>query len=226
MATVPTTANPRSWWLTLPGLVLLLAILSTLPAWWLVAWPVFSLSASTRHAGHFALVYAHAMGGTCMLVFGALNLYIGATRRWHRFHRYVGFGYLIGGAFGASAAFSLALATVHGKVIKPFAFELTQVSDLGWALAALSLAWMLCAAMAWRAARNRRYDNHRAWMIRSYVLTWSFVLCRLIGKTPALAVLGELGNGAAQGWLSWLVPLAIAEVALQWRAGAALPARR
>jgi hypothetical protein len=32
-------------------------------------------------------------------------------------------------------------------------------------------------------------------------------------------------NGAAQGWLSWLVPLAIAEVALQWRAGAALPTR-
>ncbi len=51
-------------------------------------------------------------------------------------------------------------------------------------------------------------------MIRSYVLAWSFVLCRLIGKVPALAVLGELGNGAALGWLSWMVPLAIVEVVM------------
>ena len=221
MSTVPVPVAPRSWWLTPPGLVLLLAILSALPAWWLIALPVFDLAAAGRHAGHFSLVYAHALGGTCMLVLGALNLYIGTTRRWQRFHRHVGIGYLVGGSFGASAALLLALATVHGKVIQPLAFYLTKVSDLGWALASLSIAWMLCAAMGWRAARNRRYDNHRAWMIRSYVLTWSFVLCRLIGKVPALAVLGELGNGAAQGWLSWLLPLAIAEVALQWRAGAA-----
>jgi len=214
-------SRARNWWLTPPGIVLTIAILSTLPAWWLIAWPILAFDNPARHAGHFPLVYAHMLGGTCMLVLGSVNLYIGATGRWMRFHRYVGYGYLAGGFLGAGAALSLALATVHGKIVQPFAYDLMVVSDLGWALAALATAWMTCAAMAWRAARNRRFDNHRAWMIRSYVLAWSFVLCRLIGKIPALAFLGELGNGAAIGWLSWMVPLAIVEVALQWRAGAA-----
>ena len=62
-------------------------------------------------------------------------------------------------------------------------------------------------------------------MIRSYVLVWSFVLCRLIAKIPPLAFLGELGGGAALGWLSWLIPLAIAEICLQWKAGAREPVR-
>lgn len=198
-----------SWWTTPPGLVLLLAIVSTLPAWWLIAWPVLAFKNELRHAGHFPLVYAHMLGGTCMLVFGSVNLYIGATSRGQRFHRRVGYGYLFGGGVASCAAISLALATVHGKVIKPFAYNFVSVSDLGWALASLGTAWLLCATMAWRAARNRRFENHRAWMIRSYVLAWSFVLCRLIGKIPALAFLGELGNGAAIGWLSWMVPLAV-----------------
>ena len=73
--------------------------------------------------------------------------------------------------------------------------------------------------MGYRAARNRRSDSHRAWMIRSYVLTWSFVSCRLIGKAPALA---NIGDGAAIIWLSWIVPLLACEVALQWSAGKAL----
>jgi hypothetical protein len=203
-------------------MVLAVAMISALPAWWLLAWPVLVASDPARHAGHFALVYAHMLGGTCMLVLGSMNLYIGASGRWMRFHRYVGYGYLGGGTLGACAALSLALATVHGKIVRPFAYDLMLVSDPGWALASLATAWLICAAMGFRAARNRRIDNHRAWMIRSYVLAWSFVLCRLIGKIPALAFLGELGNGAAVGWLSWLVPLALVEVALQWRAGAAV----
>jgi len=219
------TTTTRSWWLTPPGMALFVAIVFTLPAWWLIAWPLLTLASASRHAGHVPLAYAHMVGGTCMLVFGSLNLYIGATRRWHRFHKIVGYGYLTGGSFAAGAALLLALGTLHGKNIKPFAFDLILVGDLGWALASLATAWFTCAAMGWRAARNRRYDNHRAWMIRSYVLAWSFVLCRLIGKVPALSVLGELGDGAAIAWLSWMVPLAIVEIAIQWRAGAAVPTR-
>lgn len=225
MPTTSDLAPGRSWWTTLPGVVLLLAIVGTLPAWWLVAWPVLSMADPARHAGHVPFTYAHVLGGTVMLVSSSLNLYIGATRRGFRYHRYIGFAYLVGGGFGAGSALLLALATVHGKVIRPFAFDLMLVGDLGWALAALASAWMTCAAMGWRAARNRRYDNHRQWMIRSYVLAWSFVLCRLIEKVPAASWLGQLGDGAALGWLTWLVPLAIVEVAMQWRAGAAVVTR-
>ena len=166
------------------------------------------------------------LGGTAMLVLGALNLYVGSTRRLFRFHRTIGYSYLVGGAIGAAAALLLSLANVHGKFVEPFAFNLTKVSDLGFALAALSVAWMISAAMALRAAINRRFDAHRDWMIRSYVLVWSFVLCRLIAKVPALAVLGQLGGGAAMAWFSWLIPLAVAEICLHWKAGSRLVSTR
>jgi hypothetical protein len=69
--------------------------------------------------------------------------------------------------------------------------------------------------MALRAAPNRRLDAHREWMIRSYVLTWTFAGCRAAGTVTALATLGDPG-GAAIIWVSWVVPLLACECILQW----------
>ena len=77
--------------------------------------------------------------------------------------------------------------------------------------------------MAWRSARNRRFDTHRPWMIRSYVLTWTFVFCRLLGTVPAVAAAGKDVEHALL-WLTWVLPMMVCEVALQWRATARLPA--
>lgn len=69
--------------------------------------------------------------------------------------------------------------------------------------------------MAYRAIRNRQIQAHREWMIRSYVLTWSFVGCRI----PDLAVVQSLGPGGdtALLWATWSIPLFLTEVALTWR---------
>jgi hypothetical protein len=80
--------------------------------------------------------------------------------------------------------------------------------------------WVAVAAMAWRAARNRRFDSHREWMVRSYVLTWTFVGCRLAGHLPEFGDLGREYVTAAI-WVNWIVPLVICEIALQWKRGAA-----
>jgi len=69
--------------------------------------------------------------------------------------------------------------------------------------------------MAYRGARNRRYDSHRQWVIRSYVLAWSFVFCRIAGRVSDL---DELGGGEAFIWLSWVAPFIACEFALQWSA--------
>src|SRR5262249_37251272 len=116
--------------------------------------------------------------------------------------------YLRGGSAGALIAFWLAVGPFHSR---------TRLTDGGLALATFAAAWIVTATMAYRAARNRRFDAHRAWIVRSYVLTWSFVLCRLVGRVPAI---DHLGNGAAIFWLTWIVPLIVCEVVLQWSAGA------
>jgi hypothetical protein len=205
----------RIWWFTPPGLVLTGGLLSAAIAWWLIAIPVLTLSNVPTHSSHFPVVFAHMCGGTLMLFVGAANLYVGVTRRGFRWHKTLGYLYLAGGALGASVAVVLAVASPHEHQ-NAFEVSLSETTDIGYALAALGTAWLAAAAMAFRGARNRRYDAHRAWMIRSYVLVWSFVLCRLVGKFPVVA---DIGKGAAIIWLSWIVPLFVCEIALQWNAG-------
>lgn len=206
----------RNWLTSPPGILLCIAVLSGSLAWWLIALPVLTLSNVKSHSTHFPQVFVHALGGTVMLVFGAINLYLGATRQFFRLHRPLGLAYLFGGSISAISAIALALGNGHRKPSVEFAVEPFRSNDLGWALASLGAAWLVCAAMGYRAALNRRIPSHQAWMIRSYVLVWSFVLCRLIGQVPSFP---ELGSGGATAWLSWIVPLMLCEVALQWQSG-------
>jgi hypothetical protein len=213
---VPSTPAPRNWLLSPPGILLSIAVLSGGVAWWLIALPVLTLSNVKGHTTHFPQVFIHAVGGTVMLVLGAINLYLGATRKHFRLHRPLGLKYLVGGSISAVSAIILALGNGHRKPNTEFAFDPLRSDDLGWALATLGAAWMACAAMGYRAALNRRFPSHQAWMIRSYVLVWSFVLCRLIGQFPSLP---QLGSGGAVAWLSWTIPLLACEIALQWQSG-------
>jgi hypothetical protein len=219
MSAIP--ANTRSWWLSPGGIALLLALASGALAWWLIAAPVAALANVKSHPLHFPHVFAHMVGGTIMLFVGAANLYVGSTRRFWRHHKLLGYLYLSGGAVSASLALALALASPHRKSAAGLPLAMGNTDEIGYALAMLAAAWLVCAAMGFRAARNRRHDSHRAWMIRSYVLVWSFVSCRLIAKVPGL---GEFGSSAAIVWLSWVVPFVVCEIALQWRAGKALAA--
>jgi uncharacterized membrane protein YozB (DUF420 family) len=206
-----TTVGARSWWTSPLGLLLLGGILSSAVAWWMIAAPVAFFANEDRHAGHFALVYLHMLGGTVMLLFGAANLYIGATRRHFAHHRATGTTYLVGGSIAAILAIVVATGPSH-KSDPDIVFTNSTVS-----LVMLALTWLVAAAMACRAARNRRYDSHREWMIRSYVLAWSFVFCRVASRVTDIE---ELGGGEAFIWLSWIAPLLLCEIALQWRAGA------
>ena len=90
-------------------------------------------------------------------------------------------------------------------------------------LLTLSVAWLAFAALGWRAARNRRFPSHAQWMIRSYVLAWAFVFCRIASQ---LSDLDELGNGEAFIWLSWVAPLILCELVLQWPEGTRKAPRR
>ena len=149
-----------------------------------------------------------------MLFLGLANLYIGITRRFFAWHRLIGRVYLIGGGLGAITSMIITSSAAHKAAgVNPFTNSTLSLLTLG-------AAWLLAAAMAYRAARNRRFDSHREWMIRSYVLVWSFVFCRLASRVPAVE---GLGGGSAFIWLSWIGPLLVCELALQWRAGAPTP---
>jgi hypothetical protein len=203
----------RALWGTRNGLLLAAAILSSAVAWWMIAWPVATLSNTASHRGHFALTFAHMVGGSGMLFLGGLNLYLAARNDNYRLHRRVGQAYLGFGAFGAIVAMIITSSPAHKTAGSPILTNATV------SLLTLATAWLCFAALGWRAVRNRRFTSHAHWMVRSYVLVWSFVFCRIASRVIDL-------DGDAFIWLSWVGPLLVCEMVLQWADGAAKAPRR
>ena len=85
----------------------------------------------------------------------------------------------------------------------------------------LSAATAGCAVVGVVEACRRRYDRHRRWVLRSYVLICSAVALRLIsGAAGLVGVPSPEYAYVVAAWVSWLFPLAAFEVVER------LPARR
>jgi uncharacterized membrane protein YozB (DUF420 family) len=137
-----------------------------------------------------------------MLFLGGLNLYLAARNNNYPLHRKIGKTYLAFGAFGAVVAMIITASPAHKTPGSPI---LTAISV---SLLTLATAWLCFAALGWRAARNRRFQSHSQWMVRSYVLVWSFVFCRIASRFV------PMGDDAFI-WLSWVGPLLVCEMVLQ-----------
>jgi len=190
-----------------PGVLFALALLTTVPILVRVVLPMLDGAGWGAHRGHLGLVLVHVAGGLAMLFLGAAAMFIGWTRRGFAWHRWIGYSYLSLGSTGAAAALLLAWQAPH------------EPKSLYMATGTLAAVWLLVAAMAFRAARNRRFEAHRQWMIRSYVLSWTFVGCRIATLVDVYPWLGAESVTTAI-WINWVVPLVLCEVALQWRSGA------
>ncbi len=81
----------------------------------------------------------------------------------------------------------------------------------------LSAATASCAVAGVVYARRRRYDRHRRWMLRCYVLICSAVVLRLIsGAAGLVGVSSPEGAYVVAAWSSWLFPLAVYEIVARW----------
>ena len=147
----------------------------------------------------------HIIAGVVALLAGPVQLWLGLNRRTGFPHRLLGVFYVLAVATGATAAFYLA---AH--------------SDFGWVfglgLGSMALVWMVTTALATTAIGMRRVEQHREWMIRSYVVTFAFVTFRVLDTAFETAKLGTmLERLTAASWLSWTLPLFITESILQGR---------
>jgi hypothetical protein len=180
--------------------------MTSLPVLWFFATPILNATEAPAHVRHGATLYLHVIGGLSILVAGAGALYIGWTRKAFKRHKGFGYTYLSLGALMALSALALSVEAPH------------EPRSLYVATGTLAVVWLAVAAMALRAARNRRFLVHRDWMIRSYVLTWTFVGCRIATNVDVFPNLGVESVTAAI-WMNWIVPFVVCEIALQWKAG-------
>lgn len=162
-----------------------------------------SAEALTRFAGRELWILAHVGGGTVALAIGPFQLWLGISRWRSSLHRKLGWVYLIVVAISCLAAFYLAVTTEVGWIF-------------GMGLGGLGLAWAITTVLAFVAIRRRHIVQHQEWMIRSYVVTFGFVMFRMfIGVTTALEVGTVLERLTAASWFCWAFPLLITEAMLR-----------
>jgi hypothetical protein len=145
----------------------------------------------------------HITMGMVAILTGPVQLWLGISDRYPALHKNLGFVYMAAVTLGAVAGYYLAFNTSGGVVF-------------GSGLAALATAWLTTTGMAFLAIKRHLYEQHKEWMIRSYVVTFAFVIFRAFDTMIAarMPLLDHIGISA---WFCWSVPLLLNEAVLQGR---------
>jgi uncharacterized membrane protein len=155
----------------------------------------------------------HITGGFLALMVGLIQIWLGLSGRTNRLHRVLGRLYLLGVILGSAGAFYMATA-----------FPPPPAPLYASGLWGLGIAWVITTSRAYLAVRRRDYAAHRAWMIRSYVVTFGFVTLRVVQVAlMGTGIANEDDSVAVAAWLCWTVPLALTEVLLRWHTRSGSP---
>jgi uncharacterized membrane protein len=144
----------------------------------------------------------HVASGVVALLVGPVQFVRLVRARWPSVHRAIGRVYVAACAVGAPAGLVLAFGATAGPIV-----------TVGFGIPAI-----LCAIftwLGWRAAVERRFDDHREWMLRSYGVISVAITLRLL--IPASAFLGfEFVNSyRINSWLAWIINLVLVEYVIR-----------
>ena len=146
----------------------------------------------------------HITMGMVALLTGPVQLWLGLKDVYPKVHKNLGFVYMTAITLSAASAYYLAFNTSGGVVF-------------GSVLVGLATAWLATTGMAFLAIKRHLYEQHKEWMIRSYVVTFAFVTFRAFDsviEARGLALLDHIGISA---WFCWSVPLLVTELVMQGR---------
>jgi hypothetical protein len=162
---------------------------------------------ATFNGAYRVAFYVHIFSAPVVLFNGLILLSHYIRRRHRAWHRGLG---------RAQVAVLLLFVLPSSVVMSRHAFG-------GWpaglSFLLLSAATATCAVVGVVHACRHRYQQHRRWMLRSYVLICSAVALRLISGTAGLVGVPSPEDAyIVAAWSSWLVPLAAYEIAERWPA--------
>lgn len=161
----------------------------------------------------YALLVAHIAFGSVATLAGLLQIWPALRNRLPRVHRWTGRAYFHLGVFPA--------------ILLAVPVTLTAESGLSNMLALLVMngLWAWTGIAGLRAARQRRFGDHRRWMVRNYAVTLAILTSRLWAGPLILLGLAMLDGRAYQGnqvamihdiasagtWLALFANLAVVE---------------
>jgi uncharacterized membrane protein len=170
------------------------------------------------HASYYALLVTHIFLGSVALLAACLQVWPWLRRSRPAIHRLSGRVY-VGAALSASiCAMIISPMGLHGAN--------QRVSNT-----MLALLWFGTTLAGFRAIRQRRFADHRRWMLRSVALVFSIVAFRVwmfvifAVFVPETFTGGEVDPAALDqaiglsSWVSWVVNLLIVEWWLHRRPG-------
>jgi uncharacterized membrane protein len=142
---------------------------------------------------HFPLLLVHIFSSVIALVTGPVQFLDRLRLRRPTLHKIIGRLYLGGVLIGGSTGLVIGLYT--DSFIRQIAF-LT-----------LAVLWLFTGWKAYRTVRQRRFADHRLWMIRNYAMTMVAVTARI--AVPLLILVLFLRGDATADNLRELMPEAI-----------------
>jgi Predicted membrane protein (DUF2306) len=198
-----TTIRPGPRVIALLGIATLVSLIFIAVA----ALPYFSLNEAQfrTYWPRRGWLLLHITTGIVAILTGPVQLWLGLSDRYPAIHRRLGLVYLGSITVSSVAAYYLALHTDGGWVF-------------GSGLAGLATAWLVTSSLAFLAIKRHLYEQHKEWMVRSYVVTLGFVTFRILFSALEASGVGTLPEqlGVA-AWFCWSVPLLVTEAVLQGR---------
>jgi hypothetical protein len=149
-------------------------------------------------------VTAHLVGGLVALAVGSWQLNARLRARVIALHRWTGRTYSVAVLVGGLGALRMATVSQGGVA-----------AHLGFG--ALALLWLFSTARGYIAIRSHDEVRHRAWMIRSYSLTFAAVTLRIYIPLSLAAGIPFADAYPVISWLCWVPNLVLAEWFVQRR---------
>lgn len=182
---------------------------------------------------HHSWILVHIAGGIVAITVG-LCQFVGRLRNAHpRLHRAMGYLYLsavfLAGCVGLGLSSDTPVFAANGLTdltTIDLSFLRLSPTFLGYStlskfspnqfflvragFTTLAIMWLWTAVLAFTRARQRRFDRHRAWMMRNYSLTFAAATVRLAGF-PLLVVTRDPVVAITATFWSWILNLIVVE---------------
>lgn len=143
-------------------------------------------------------LFVHVAGAVTALLVGSLQ-FLPSLRRGAKPHRWTGRVYVAGCLVGGAAGLILSFGSSAGPI---------ATAGFG----SLAVLWLAFTGLGWRAAIQRRFVEHRRWMIRSWALTLAAVTLRIYLPLIQIFELPFLPWYQAISFLAWVPNLMLAEL--------------
>ncbi|QOS81913.1 DUF2306 domain-containing protein [Paenibacillus sp. JNUCC31] len=147
------------------------------------------------------VLYIHIVTAIFALIIGPFQLFIKPMNDRKRWHRLLGYGYVLSITVSGIVSVYLSLFATGG-----------WIAGLGFM--SLDVLWVATTLIATRKIMAKDIQAHKAWMLRSYALTFAAVTLR-IWLAPLNLLFGDFEAAfRVVAWVCWIPNLLVIEAVI------------